>query len=878
MRDGATCEAWRPDECDGFETCPPRCPRFVDADGRASLFRVSPSGDDRSRLRLEAVRDWATAVAATLAPAADGRYAVTVDDWTPEASPALAHELLRQAAAYAVEEGATSLAVDTTTEAAPITDAARRVGFQERDDGLVLPLTGDGLAATPESRPQATTSDTPRTSERELDSLFRPDRVAVVGATDREGAIGRTVVENLRDGFAGDVVPVTPATDTVLGEPTVSDLRDTSDVDLAVVVLPPDLALEAVEAAGEGGVDAVAVLSAGFEEAGDDGAARARRLERLAAEYDLTVLGPNSLGVLNAHTGLNASFSPRRPTPGSVSLLSQSGAFVTAALEQGADAGIGFAEVASLGNKAALDETDLIERWGADPDTDVILGYLEAVEDGERFVETAREVAPETPIVLLKAGRTDAGAAAAASHTGSLAGADDVVDAAFEEAGVVRADSVTELFDYARVLQGRLPDGDRVGVVTNAGGPGVLAADAVADEDLALADLSPDVRERLEADLPASAGVDNPVDVLGDADADRFDDALHTVLGDDAVDVGFVLTTPHPLVDEADLAERIGMRAAAADKPVVACFLGGSLDPEAHRRLRQYRVPAFDDPTEAAGALAALVDYVESREALRRERPTVPTIDVPDVVHDARDAGRDALGVDGLSLLADAGVPTAETTVVESASEAERAAAALGDRVVLKVVSPDLAHKADVGGVAVDVAPADAGDAYERMREQVAEEAPDATVDGVAVQPMVDDPDAVEVVVGATRDPTFGPVVMFGLGGVFVETLDDVAFALAPLDEARACELVDSVAASALLDGARGAAPVDRDALVAALVAVSELAASVPAIAELDVNPLVATPDGVTAVDAYLSLADDETGENERAAGAETAATDVSRR
>ena len=400
----------------------------------------------------------------------------------------------------------------------------------------------------------------------ELERLFAPERVAVVGASDEAGSVGRAITQNLLDDFEGEVLAVNPNRETVLGVPCYDDVRAT-DADLAVVVVPPTVAVEVVRSAGRAGIGNVVVITAGFSEAGE--ASREQELRAIAERYDLNLVGPNSLGVLSTAVGMNATFGPRNADPGSLSFMSQSGALVTAVLDWAADRSLGFRHVVSLGNKAVLDESDFLREWGADPGTDVVLGYLEDIGDGRSFVETAREVTAETPVVVVKSGRTEAGASAAASHTGAIAGSKAAYRAGLRQAGVLRADSVEELFDYASILAGQpLPETDGVAIVTNAGGPGVMTTDAVGDAELDLARLGSDTRGHLRELLPPAAALGNPVDILGDASVERFADGLDIVLGDDSVGMAVVVACPTATLSFDALAEAVTRLQSATGCPL----------------------------------------------------------------------------------------------------------------------------------------------------------------------------------------------------------------------------------------------------------------------------------------------------------------------
>jgi acetyltransferase len=690
----------------------------------------------------------------------------------------------------------------------------------------------------------------------ELSGLFAPGRVAVVGATEREGAVGRAIFENLTDDFDGEVLPVNPNDERVLGRPCYDSVAET-DADLAVVVVPPDVAVEVVETAGEAGIENVVVITAGFAETGSEGTAREQRLVETAERYDLNLVGPNSLGIISTPPGLNATFGPRNAEPGDVSFMSQSGAFITAVLDWAADRQLGFNDVVSLGNKAVLDETDFIAAWGDDPDTDVVLGYLESIEDGTSFVRTARDVTAETPVVVVKSGRTQAGATAAASHTGAIAGSERAYEAGLRKAGVIRADSASELFDVGAMLSGQpLPDADGVVVVTNAGGPGVMATDAVGASDADLADLTAETRDALAAVLPDSADAYNPVDVIGDAPVERFEAALEAVLDDPNVGAAVVIACPSAVLSFDDLAALLADLADDYERPVTACLMGGSSTDGAAETLGTVGVPTYFDPARAVRGLAALYEYRAIRQRCYEEPATfdVDREAVREILGRVETRPDNRLGIEAMDLLEAYGIPTPESEIVDSPAAASEVAASIDGEVVMKLVSPDILHKTDVGGVEVGVADADVEDVFESLVARARNYQPDARVLGVQVQEAVDLDSGVETIVGTNRDPQFGPLVLFGLGGVFVEVLEDTTVQVAPVSEREAADMLDDIDASPLLRGARGRDPVDEAAVVETIQRLSQLVTDFPAILELDVNPLVATPDGAVAIDLALTV------------------------
>ncbi|GAB3679777.1 acetate--CoA ligase family protein [Salinarchaeum chitinilyticum] len=695
-----------------------------------------------------------------------------------------------------------------------------------------------------------------------LSELFAPSSIAVVGATDREGSVGRAIVENLQADFEGEIVAVNPYRGSVLGLDCYDDLQSAPRVDLAVVVVPPDAAIETVRSAGEVGIDNVVVITAGFGETGSEGATREQELQAVASEYDLNVVGPNSLGIMSTPVGMNATFGPDNALAGSISFMSQSGAFVTAVLDWAIQQEIGFKDVVSLGNKAVLDETDFVRAWGEDDDTDVIVGYLEGIDRGREFIEAARETSEDTPIVLVKSGRTEAGAQAASSHTGTMAGSEAAYEAGLDQAGVLRVDTVQELFDAARALSGLppLPEDD-VAVVTNAGGPGVMATDAVGDSSLNLASFSDQTLESFAELLPEEATGYNPVDVIGDADVDRFRGALDVALNDDGVGAAIVLAAPTAVLDYEELADAVGALQAEYGKPVVGAFMGGESADRGAAALREHGIPNYFDPARAVDSLEALSRY---REISEREYPEPETFEDVDRERAREILGRvegrsdNRLGVEAMDLLDAYGIPTPDGEVVDTPAAAEEVAKSIDGDVVMKIVSPDILHKSDIGGVRVGVADEDVRDAYEDLVARAHNYQPDADVLGVQVQAMVDLDDATETIIGANRDPQFGPLVLFGLGGIFVEVLEDTALRVGPISEPEARAMVDDIKAAPLLRGARGREPADVDAVVEALQRLSQLVWEFPAILELDVNPLVAGPDGASAIDVRLTVDPDQ--------------------
>ena len=694
-----------------------------------------------------------------------------------------------------------------------------------------------------------------------LQELFAPERVAVVGATDREGAIGRAILENLHADLEGEVVPINPKRDEVLGLECYPDAKSAPPIDLAIIVVPPPIVIEAVRDVAEAGVENVVVITAGFSETGGEGAKRERGLREVAAEYDLNLVGPNSLGIMSTGVGMNATFGPDNALPGSVSFMSQSGAFITAVLDWANEQNIGFRDVVSLGNKAVLDEGDFVREWGDDPNTDVVIGYLESIDDGREFVDAAREVSEETPIVLVKSGRTDAGAQAASSHTGAIAGTERAYEAGLKQAGVLRARSVQELFDYARALSGLpVPDGDGVAVVSNAGGPGVLTTDAIGDSSLEMASFTDETIERLLEEMPDEANVYNPIDIIGDADLDRFDRALDIALSDPNVGSAVVVSAPTAVLSYDDLAEVVIERSREHDTPAVTCLMGGDRTRSAEAILREDGIPNYFDPARAVAGLDALARYrtIQERDVGEPVEYDVDRERAREILERARIRPDNRLGVESMDLLEAYGIPTPTGEIVDDPEDAVAVAESIDGDVVLKIVSPDISHKSDIGGVRIGVADEDVYDAYEDVVSRARNYQPDATILGVQVQEMLDLDESTETIVGMNRDPQFGPLLLFGLGGIFVEILEDTAVRVAPIGETEAAEMVAEIKAAPLLRGARGREPADVDAVIETIGRLSQLVTDFPAILELDVNPLVAGPDGVQAIDLRLTVDTEE--------------------
>jgi len=712
-------------------------------------------------------------------------------------------------------------------------------------------------------------------SVRTLTPLLRPRSVAVVGASDRAGSVGRAIAGHLIDGsFKGAVHFVNPKRERVLDRPCVARVGDLPEaVDLAVLCTPASTIEPILSDCGARGVRGAIVLSAGFRETGPAGLAHEQRLVQIARSHNMRIIGPNCLGLITPGIGLNASFTRTVPGPGRIAFISQSGAVGTAALDLAASKGIGLSCFISVGNMADVDFADLIDYFGQDDTTRAILLYIESITDARAFISAARAFTRTKPIIACKSGRFAQSAAAAASHTGAMIGADDVHDAAFRRAGIERVLKFEEMFDCATLLErSAKPRGERLAIVTNAGGPGVMATDHLIDQKGVLAELSPATVAALDARLPACWSRQNPVDVLGDADAQRYTDAIALVLQDDNVDALLVILTPQAMTDPTAVAQGVADAAQQSGKPIVTAWMGGETVAPGVAVLQQHDVPAYPSPERAIRGFMHLVNYGRNIRVLYETPKPVPD----DMVFskDRQGVYVKALlnqpnttlsEVDAKELLDAYGIPTARAITAVSADEAARHAEHIGYPVALKLLSPQITHKSDTGGVALHLPDAQSVKAaYERITQRAAEAHPDATILGVTVQPMVQTADAVEMIVGSKRDPVFGAMVMAGLGGVTAEVLNDHVLGLPPLTDALARNMLRGLQGWPLLNGFRGRAKVDTDALIDVLIRFSYLVADAPNIVEFDINPLIVTPSGAIALDARAVLDDAPTSPDQR--------------
>lgn len=709
-----------------------------------------------------------------------------------------------------------------------------------------------------------------------IEAIFSPRSVAVVGASTTPGKVGHDIFENiLKGGFQGTLYPVNPAAKSILSVrayPSVKDIPD--DIDLAIVILPPKRAVSAVEESIEKGVKGIVIVSAGFREVGPEGRAIEDRIVGMCREAGIRMVGPNCLGVINpqATVRLNASFSARMPEAGNISFISQSGALCTAVLDFAADRDFGFSKFISIGNKADVDELDLLRYLHEDLDTNCIMMYIEELRRGPEFIETVKQItsgARPTPVLAIKSGRTAAGAQAAASHTGALAGTEAVYDAIFEQCGIIRCDSINELFDFANAfaykaestmgkMTRKIPMGNRVAIVTNAGGPGIVATDMTVSSGLQLATFKSETIEALESHLPSAANVHNPVDVIGDAAADRYENALAAVIRDEGVDGALVILTPQSMTNALGTAEAIARIARRSHKPILCSFMGIVDVSSGVDFLQEQGYPVYRFPESAAKAFGALYRYSQwlNRQHLAPFKLEYDRDRAAGIIQKCLAEGRTAIGeLEGAQILASYGFDVLPTELADSEDAAADLATEMGFPVVMKIVSPQILHKSDAGGVVVGIQDVEAAKAaYRKIVANANAFNPEAQIDGVLVVKMA--PKGHEVILGMNRYPVFGPLVMFGFGGIFVEVFKDVTFRLAPIGRNEARRMVQSIKAHKLLQGYRGEGPADIEALEKSLVRLADLAVNHPEIQELDINPMLAHAkgEGVTVADCRMIL------------------------
>ena len=698
-----------------------------------------------------------------------------------------------------------------------------------------------------------------------LEYFFNPQSVAVIGASRNSAKVGYSILSNIiESGYRGKIYPVNPKAEEVLGYKCYSSVFEIDDdLDLAIIALPARFVNQTITECAEKNLKSAIVISAGFKEIGIEGARLERELISLCNKYKIDLLGPNCLGMINTFTPINASFSSNFPLQGPVGFISQSGALCTGILDWSLEENIGFSRFISLGNKAGLDETDFIMALAEDIETKVILCYVEGIKNGENFLKNVKKATREKPVVIIKSGVSAAGARAVSSHTGTLSGLDQAYETAFKQLGVIRATEMQQLFDLAEAFSKTpLPKGNRVAIITNAGGPGIIATDAADKYGLTLAAFSQETLEGLRTGLPEEAGKHNPIDILGDAKADRFKLALELAAKDENVDIVIVLLTVQAMTEIETTAEVIANIKQQSNKPIVTSFIGGIDAQKGDNKLRASGIANYPFPERAVAVMSQLAKYSAYLKEEERELPE-PFSDtnrskVGEIFHNVKEDGRKTLlGYEAIAVANAYGILTPPTELARSASEAVEIAHRIsgGGSVVLKVASPQIIHKTDIGAVRLELrSEKEITDAYYQIIENSVRYMPHAKIYGVEVQKM--NPKGRELIIGMSRDLTFGPMVMFGLGGIFVEVLKDVTFRLAPMSLKDVQEMIfETKAAGTLLRGVRGEPPADINSIIDMILRVSQLVTEFPEILEMDINPLFAynEGEGASALDVKIS-------------------------
>ena len=712
----------------------------------------------------------------------------------------------------------------------------------------------------------------------ELDTIFSPQSLAVIGASSTPGKVGHDIFKNiLRGEYKGVLYPVNPGAKSILSVKAYSSVMDIpGDVDMVMIILPPKFAVDAVDQSIVKGVKGIVIVSAGFREVGGEGREIEDKIVAKCRENGVRLIGPNCLGVINpvSSSSLNASFATRMPEPGNISFISQSGALCTSVLDVAADRQFGFSKFISIGNKADVDELDLLEYLHQDPDTDVILMYIEELRRGPEFIQRVKEITSgyrRTPILAIKSGRTAAGAKAASSHTGSLAGSEAVYDAIFEQSGIIRVESINDLFDFAGVftykqqsrlgkITRKLPTGNRVAIVTNAGGPGIVATDMTISSGLQLAEFSYETVETLASHLPSTANLNNPVDIIGDAAQERYENALQAVIRDEGVDGAVVILTPQSMTNALATAEAVVNVARDSQKPVICCIMGVVDVSKGVQYLQQYGYPVFRFPENATKAFGVLYRYSKwiNRQHLAQFSLSHDTQEAERIIRECLDQGKTRLGeLDGTRLLKCYGFDVLPTELATDAAQAGRIAEDMGYPVVMKIVSPQILHKSDAKGVFVGLeSKEEVEETFATIMANARKYDAKAQLDGVLIQKLADP--GQEVILGLNRYPLFGPLLMFGLGGIFVEVFKDVSFRLAPVGRNEARRMVRGIKGYKMLTGFRGQDLSDIERIEKLIVCLSDMAINHPQIQEMDINPLLvhAQGKGATVADCRIILED----------------------
>ncbi len=697
-----------------------------------------------------------------------------------------------------------------------------------------------------------------------LDNIFNPKSIAVIGASRTPGKVGYDILKNIiQYSFPGAIYPVNPSASEIFGKKSYPSLLDIPDtIDLAVIVVPSKNVLETIEQCGKKEIDSAIIITAGFKESGMEGAKLESELIKKAQELGVRFIGPNCLGIIDTHSKVNASFAAGMPAKGGIGFFSQSGALCLAVLDRALPDEIGFSKFISMGNKADISDTDIMLALAEDENTKVILGYVEGVSDGKKFMEVASQVSKKKPIIILKSGITSSGAKAASSHTGALAGREAAFDSAFKQSGIIRAHTVNELFNYALAFASQpLPRGPNVVIITNSGGPGILAADACDKSDLHLIPLYKDIVDELRTFLPPVASFYNPIDILGDSGADRYEKALNTVLKDERINGVMVLLTPTAVVDVDATAMAVVNVSKLIDRPILTSFMGKKSVETGTKTLMKYGVPNYSYPEEMVSSMNAMYRY---HLWTKRPEKTYPVYNglkekALKIFNEAKKENRERLfELEVRDVLHAYGFNQPRSLFARTSEEAVAAARGIGYPVVMKIISPQIVHKSDIGGVRINLnSKKDVENAFFDITTHVRNIMPAAHIAGVMIQEMV--PKGKEIIMGITNDPQFGHMIMFGLGGIYVEVLKDIAFRIVPLSKEDAHEMIRETKTFPLLRGVRGEVEADIEAIEKSILILSQMAMDFPQIIEADINPLLVRNrgEGAVAIDARFTIGGD---------------------
>lgn len=694
-----------------------------------------------------------------------------------------------------------------------------------------------------------------------IDAIFNPNSIAVIGASAEEKKVGHAVLKNLLQGFVGKIYPINPSKNEILSlpcYPSVSVLPD--KIDLAIIVIPAKAVADALRDCSKAGVKGVVVITAGFKEVGGEGVDREKEIISIVRNSGMRMVGPNCLGVMNTKIKMNASFAAEMPPEGRVAFFSQSGALGVAIIDWALENNFGFSKFVSFGNKADLNETDFLEYFAKDPDTDVILGYIEDIVDGKKFLNIAKEVTKIKPVILIKSGATEAGARAASSHTGALAGSDRAFTEAFRKTGIIRVNGIQELFDTAEMfLSKKYPKDKRLLIITNAGGPGIIAADTADKLGIKLDPMSRASIDKIAEKLPSSASLYNPVDVIGDATSERYKVVLEQAIKDELIQGICVVLTPQAMTDVDNVADVVISSSKKTDKPIFTTFIGGQRIKNAIKKLKENKIPNFTDPSVAINAYSKLINFVELKNRKISESSPLPILQenilrVEKIIKKMQENEISEIGgEEALEILSLYGFTFPERALAKTPMEAVAIAERIGYPVVMKISSPHILHKTDVGGVKLNLNNEKAVyNAFIEITTNVKRFMPDAFIEGVMVYEMVTG--GKEVILGVSFDRTFGHMIMFGLGGIYVEVLKDVSFRIVPVTEEEAFDMINEIKGSRILDGVRGEKPYDKKDIANRLRSLSRLVEDFPIIKEVDINPYLVMNNGGIGLDARIII------------------------